>query len=68
MPGIDGLETTREIIKYMSDNKLEIPIIIALTANVYPAAKEQCYRVGMRDFLSKPIQLQVLRDVLKKYS
>jgi CheY-like chemotaxis protein len=41
--------------------------IIAITANVFREDIERCYEAGMNDFLSKPLDLQVLTDKLIKY-
>lgn len=68
MPGMNGPDATATILKRLSEENREFPVIVALTANVYPAAKEQCRRVGMRDFLSKPIQIPELKEILRKHA
>jgi signal transduction histidine kinase/ActR/RegA family two-component response regulator len=55
MPVMDGFEATRRI----RDAQNEIPII-ALTANATKDDKEECIRVGMDDYLSKPIKTEEL--------
>jgi len=40
--------------------------IVALTANVMKGDKEQCFDVGMDDFLSKPVTLEGLEGVLER--
>ena len=64
MPELDGLATT-QIIRQTYHNQ---PVIIALTANALSEDKEQCYSVGMDDYLSKPINLEDLLSALKKAS
>lgn len=67
MPEMDGYEATR----YVRDNNLgklkqTIPII-ALTANAMEGDKEKCLAAGMDGYLSKPIQLAKLKNVLEDY-
>ncbi len=62
MPEMDGYETTREIRR--SDSRVinsSIPII-ALTAYAMKRDQGLCMKVGMNDFVSKPIQLEVLKE------
>lgn len=62
MPEMDGYEATGIIRKQL---KLNLPII-AMTANALPGEKEKCERMGMNDYISKPISEQALQDVLVK--
>ncbi len=64
MPGIDGLEATRQIISRFDDN--EQPYIIALTADVTEDRRVACLEIGMRDFISKPIYPEVLKETMLK--
>lgn len=64
MPEMDGLETTQKI----RSNYQNQPIIIAMTANAMAEDKEECLRAGMDNYISKPIQLQGLMDMLKETS
>jgi len=59
MPVMDGITATREI---RSQNN-SIPII-AMTANAMPEDREQCLEAGMNDYISKPIEPQIVRSVL----
>jgi len=63
MPEIDGLEATKKIRK-LNQTWLKI---IAITAYVFPGIKEMCLDAGMDDFLPKPITIDDLARVLKKY-
>jgi len=62
MPEIDGIETTI-IIREMG---IKVPII-ALTANAISGVKEMMLKIGMNDYLSKPIIKAELTEILKKW-
>jgi two-component system, sensor histidine kinase and response regulator len=64
MPEIDGLEATRIIRQRMEIQ----PIIIAMTANAMKEDKDECLKAGMNDFLSKPVKLEELVNMLAKWS
>ncbi len=63
MPEMDGLEATREIRK-LGYNKIKI---IAITAYVFPGAKEMCLEAGMNDYIPKPVRINDLANALEKY-
>ncbi len=63
MPILDGLETTKIIRKKIKQDKRCIPII-ALTANAMKGEKEKAIKVGMNDYMSKPIMLKDLKKKL----
>ncbi len=62
MPVMDGYEATRQMRSIEQQRGLPATPIVALTANAYSQAREQCIAAGMNDFLTKP----VLRDELLK--
>jgi len=66
MPGIDGVEVTRDFRE--SDHKAagSLPII-ALTAHVQTENRDRCMNAGMNDFLVKPINITALRETLNRY-
>lgn len=63
MPRMDGLEATRIIRTYSRD----IPII-ALTAYAFEADKDRALEAGCNDFVTKPVEVEMLNRVLRKYS
>ncbi|MDL2288868.1 response regulator [Oscillospiraceae bacterium OttesenSCG-928-F05] len=65
MPGMDGIDTTREI-RAMGGGS-EDTVIIALTANAAHGVKEAFLEAGMNDYLAKPIVIRKLHDILLKY-
>jgi CheY-like chemotaxis protein len=63
MPEMDGYEATRQIRKQNRQN----PIIIAMTANAMQGDKETCLNAGMDDYVSKPIKLEDLIEVIESW-
>lgn len=66
MPEMNGLEATRVIRQYEENTEIHVPII-ALTAGATIEEKNQCFDYGMDEYLSKPIHLDELFDLLYKY-
>ncbi|MEM1126080.1 MAG: response regulator [Bacteroidota bacterium] len=62
MPVMDGLEATRVIRDTVSSERQ--PHIIALTANAMRGDKERCMAAGMNDYISKPVQMDILANAL----
>ena len=56
MPEMDGVEATAAIRSYEQSNDLRITPIICLTAHAMDEDRERFLRVGMNDYLSKPIK------------
>ena len=65
MPQMDGIETLARLkeLELIPDGT----VMIALTANAIMGAKEQYIDAGFTDYLSKPIELDHLKDMLIKY-
>jgi signal transduction histidine kinase/CheY-like chemotaxis protein len=64
MPEMDGLEATRRIRQ--SESPCKNTIIAALTAHALSDFQQKCDEAGMNHFLSKPIKLQQLSQLLAK--
>ncbi len=64
MPVMGGLDATHQLLSH--DQFKKVPII-ALTADAFTQQQEAAMAVGMTDFLTKPIDLDVLLAILKKY-
>ena len=67
MPEMDGLEATRRIRNPQSAVlNHEIPII-AMTAHASQGYQERCLEAGMNDYISKPIEPQMVADVIRRW-
>ena len=64
MPVMDGMTATRKI--RASETSGHIPII-ALTANAMTGDRELCEAAGMDGYLTKPIEVERLRNILVKF-
>ena len=66
MPEMDGIETTRAIRALEDDYFRQVPII-ALTANAIMGMREMFLAHGFNDYLSKPIEIVKLDDILSAW-
>ncbi|MCH5269656.1 MAG: response regulator [Lachnospiraceae bacterium] len=66
MPGMDGIETLHEIQK-LSDFPNEGIPVIALTANVFSGGRESYLKEGFTDYLTKPIDSNLLDQMILSY-
>jgi two-component system, sensor histidine kinase and response regulator len=64
MPELDGYETTGRIRSRADCKSIKI---IAMTANAMRGESEKCLEAGMDDYLSKPVRLESLRDMVNRW-
>ncbi|MDO6687000.1 MULTISPECIES: PAS domain S-box protein [unclassified Agarivorans] len=65
MPVMDGLAATRKIREAEGLNQ-QTPIL-AMTANAFAEDKQACFAAGMNDFITKPIDIPLLRAKLVQW-
>ena len=66
MPVMDGYQATEQIRKLEANKKHTI--IIAMTANAMEGDRAKCLDAGMDDYLSKPINFDVMLNLLNTYT
>ena len=66
MPVMNGVEAAKKIRGQEGVYYKEVPII-ALTANTAKEQQEEYLSAGMSDFLSKPIDMTELYEMIKKW-
>ena len=66
MPYMGGLEATR-LIRALPEQRRNVLPIIAMTANVFQDDIDACMEAGMNAHLGKPLDLNKVMEVLKKY-
>jgi len=66
MPEMDGFEATGLIRDWENETGTKTPIV-AMTAHAMKGDREKCIDAGMDDYVTKPISLKILSDVLKKF-
>jgi len=64
MPNMDGYDATRNLREMMKAGTVPHTPIVALTANAMKGDSEKCLACGMDAFLSKPVRVPELIDVL----
>ena len=65
MPVLDGISATKKIRTELNAPKNEIPIL-GLSAHAFSAEVKNCIKAGMQDFISKPINVQDLKEKINK--
>lgn len=64
LPGIDGIEVVRRI---KADGTLRHIPVIAVTASAMRGDRERFLEAGCDDYLSKPIQVNELAEMVEKH-
>jgi CheY-like chemotaxis protein len=66
MPVMDGFEATR-LIRTGSGPNARTPIV-AVTANAMSEDRDECMRLGMNAFLTKPLLLATLLECVQRFT
>jgi len=66
MPIMNGYVATRKIREIEASSNSHTPII-AITANALLGDREESLAAGMDDYISKPFQIEVLIQKMKKF-
>ena len=66
MPVMNGYDATRAIRELERKDAKEIPII-AMTANAFAEDEREALNAGMNVHLAKPIDVELLKQVIKRY-
>ncbi|MEM9671258.1 MAG: response regulator [Cyclobacteriaceae bacterium] len=67
MPKMDGMECSRQIRSMDDEKKSQVPII-AITGNASNYSEEDFEKVGMNEYIPKPIDFDRLVEVVNKYA
>lgn len=67
LPVLNGVEATQTIRTHDGSRYDPRVPIIALTAYAMPGDREKFLDFGMDDYLAKPVTIQQLEDVLRRY-
>ena len=67
MPVMDGYEATRLIRSGQVQGIDPAVPIVALTAHAIKGEDDKCFEAGMNDYLTKPLDVKQLVQVLGKY-
>ena len=67
MPGMGGFEATAELRAREHAGAPRVPIL-AMTAHAMEGDRARCLAAGMDDYVSKPIRLATLVEVLQRWA
>ncbi|TYQ31265.1 response regulator [Pseudanabaena sp. UWO310] len=67
MPEMDGIQATKHIRDRENASQSPPIAIVAMTANATDDDQNICRDAGMSDYISKPIQIDKLKNILQRY-
>ncbi|MDF1663962.1 MAG: response regulator [Planctomycetota bacterium] len=67
MPVLDGYQATEAIRSLEIERGQDRTPIVAMTANALKGDRDQCLKVGMDDYITKPIQEKEIDRILEEY-
>lgn len=63
MPILDGIEVTQRLKQELENP----PVIVAMTAHRDREEMNRCLKAGMKEFITKPISIEELKQLLERY-
>jgi CheY-like chemotaxis protein/signal transduction histidine kinase len=66
MPGMDGMTAAKTILNNKENG--DAPRIIALTANASASDRDNAFKAGMIDFITKPINIPTLQSTIIRWT
>ena len=67
MPIMDGFETAKVIRQFHSSNRLKQPTIIACSGHTEQSYIEKAWIYEFDEFLSKPLKIDVTKEILEEF-
>jgi signal transduction histidine kinase/CheY-like chemotaxis protein len=67
MPKMNGIEATKIILDIERQHQLPHTPIVALTANAVKGDRERFLSAGMDEYLTKPMNIEKLKNILAKF-
>lgn len=67
MPGLDGITTTERLRRMSSSSPNYLVPVFALTADRSPETQRRCFAAGMDGFVSKPLTMEKVQEVLGRF-
>ena len=67
MPNMDGYAATREIRELECRLGREAVPILAMTADAMVGTRDECLKVGMSDYISKPVKIKDFSCILRQW-
>jgi signal transduction histidine kinase/CheY-like chemotaxis protein/HPt (histidine-containing phosphotransfer) domain-containing protein len=67
MPIINGYDATREIREIERREQGSHTPIVAMTANAMVGDREACLECGMDDYISKPVNMDIFKNVISRW-
>jgi PAS domain S-box-containing protein len=64
MPGLDGIETTKQI---RMENKVEGIVILAVSASAFESDRDLSIEAGCNDFIAKPFREEKIFQAIEKF-
>ncbi|MEA3227875.1 MAG: ATP-binding protein [Campylobacterota bacterium] len=67
MPNLNGIEATKQILEIEHQKDLQHTPVVALTANAIKGDRERFLSAGMDEYLTKPVDIEIVTKVLSKF-